>query len=75
MTFHEYPKWVRPEGKPELIVHSRDEEERVLGITSAAEIVDLKINVPSAEPEPEAPETAMKNALMRAAAQARGKRK
>ena len=74
---HDFPKMIWPEGKSRdhagVIVHSLDEEERLLGVTPAASFVEHEV----ARPEPEAEDGAsdMKNALMKAAAQARGKRK
>ena len=32
-THQEFPKWVQPAGKEAVIVHSLDEEERVLGLS------------------------------------------
>lgn len=76
MTFHSHPKMVWPAGASRdhagIIVHSLDEEERVLGITPAAEAVEREVKL-AAAPEPE--DGDMKNALMRAAAKASGKRR
>ena len=70
----EFPKMVYKEGQSRdhagVIVHSLDEEERVLGVTSPATAVVHEIKRPTPEPE----DGDMKNALMRAAAKA-GKRK
>ena len=75
MSHHEYPKMLWPEGKSRdhagIIVHTRDEEERVLGITPPASIVEHEVK----RPEPEPDDGDMKNALMRAAAKARSNRK
>ena len=72
---HEFPKMVYKEGQSRdhagTMVHSLDEEESIMGVRPAAEIVDIKVNRPAPEPE----DGDMKNALMKAAAQARSKRK
>lgn len=48
-VFHEYPKWISPEGGEPVIVQSRDEEEALLGIAPPADFVTRE--VVAAEPE------------------------
>lgn len=51
-VFHEYPKWIHPEGRKPCIVHNAEEEAEHMGAAPPVKAATVNVAVKASKPEP-----------------------